>query len=48
LNEAAHVMRQALAIEPVTLTKLRSRLMFLDGNVWHDYAAALRLAGISE
>jgi TolB-like protein len=48
LNDASRVLRQALAIEPVTLTKLRSRLMFLDQNIWHDYAAALRLAGISE
>lgn len=48
LAEAAEALREALEIEPVTLTKLRARLMFLDENVWRDYAAGLRLAGIPE
>jgi tetratricopeptide (TPR) repeat protein len=48
VNQAAEVARQTLTIEPLTLTKLRARLMFIDEGVWHDYAAALRLAGLSE
>jgi TolB-like protein len=48
LKEAAEALRQALEIEPVTLTRLRARLMFLDQVVWDDYAEGLRLAGLSE
>jgi TolB-like protein len=48
LNEAVDALREALEIEPVTLTKLRARLMFLDEKVWSDYAAGLRLAGLPE
>jgi TolB-like protein len=48
VDEAAGVARRTLSIEPVTLTKLRSRLMFIDDGVWRDYAAGLRLAGLSE
>ena len=48
VNQAAEVARKTLSIEPVTLRKLRARLMFVDEGVWHDYAAALRLAGLSE
>jgi hypothetical protein len=38
-----------LNIEPqLTLTKLRGRLMFIEEKNWHNYAAALRLAGLPE
>jgi tetratricopeptide (TPR) repeat protein len=47
LAEAAEALQEALEIEPVTLAKLRARLMFLDDKVWSDYAAGLRLAGLS-
>jgi tetratricopeptide (TPR) repeat protein len=47
-NQAAEVAPEAVGIEPVTLTKLRTRLMFIDEGVWRDYAAGLRLAGLSE
>jgi tetratricopeptide (TPR) repeat protein len=47
MKEAAEVARQSLHIEPVTLTKLRSRLMFIDESVWRDYESGLRLAGLS-
>ena len=42
-------MREVLNVEPqLTLTKLRARLMFMEEEIWHDYAAALRLAGLPE
>jgi TolB-like protein len=48
LNEGAAALREALNIEPITLTKLRARLMFVDEGVWRDYAAGLCLAGLPE
>lgn len=49
LDRAAEVMREVLNVEPqLTLTKLRARLMFMEEEIWHDYAAALRLAGLPE
>jgi TolB-like protein len=49
LDDAAEVVREVLNIEPqLTLTKLRTRLMFMEENVWNDYSAALRLAGLPE
>jgi TolB-like protein/tetratricopeptide (TPR) repeat protein len=48
VNEATEVARRTLSIEPVTLTNLRSRLMFIDEAVWRDYSAGLSLAGIVE
>ena len=49
LDEAAQAIRRALNVEPqLTLTKLRSRLMFLDEKTWRDYSVALRLAGLPE
>jgi tetratricopeptide (TPR) repeat protein len=49
LNDAAEVIREVLNIEPqLTLTKLRARLMFIEENIWHDYAVAMRLAGLPE
>jgi tetratricopeptide (TPR) repeat protein len=49
LNDTAEAMREALNIEPqLNLTKLRTRLMYIQEKIWHDYAAALRLAGLPE
>jgi TolB-like protein len=49
LNDAAAAIREALNIEPqLTLTKLRARKMFIEENIWRDYAAALRLTGLPE
>ena len=49
LNDAAQITRQVLGIEPqLTLARLRTRLMFIEENVWHRYSAALRLAGLPE
>ena len=49
LDRAAAAMREVLSIEPqLTLAKLRARLMFIEETVWHDYSAALRLAGLPE
>jgi TolB-like protein/tetratricopeptide (TPR) repeat protein len=48
-DDAAEVMREVLNIEPhLTLTKLRARSMQIEENLWNDYAAALRLAGLPE
>jgi TolB-like protein len=47
LNDGAEAIREVLKIEPeLTLTKLRARLMFIEDNIWQDYSAALRLAGL--
>ena len=48
VTQATEVARKALSIEPVTLTKLRRRLMFIDEGVWRDYAAGLRDAGVAD
>jgi tetratricopeptide (TPR) repeat protein len=48
VNQAAEVARKALSIEPVTLAKLRGRLMFIDDGGWRDYAAGLRDAGLAD
>jgi tetratricopeptide (TPR) repeat protein len=49
LNDAAAAIREALNIEPhLTLTKLRARKMFIQEDIWRDYAAALRLTGLPE
>jgi TolB-like protein/Flp pilus assembly protein TadD len=49
LNDAAEVIREVLNVEPqLTLTKLRARVMFIEEKIWHDYAAAMRLAGLPE
>ena len=49
LNDAAEVVREVLNIEPqLTLTKLRARSMYMEENIWNDYSAALRLAGLPE
>jgi TolB-like protein len=48
LDEGAAAVREALNIEPMTLTRLRARLMFVDEDVWRDYAAGLRLTGLPE
>ena len=49
LNDAAAAIGDVRAIEPqLTLTNLRTHLMFVEESVWHDYAAALRLAGLPE
>jgi TolB-like protein/predicted nucleic acid-binding protein len=49
LKHAAEAIQEVLDIEPqLTLTKLRARLMFIEENVWSNYSAALRLAGLSE
>jgi tetratricopeptide (TPR) repeat protein len=48
-DDAAEVIREVLNIEPhLTLTKLRARSMQIEENLWNDYAAALRLAGLPE
>lgn len=47
--EAAEVVRKLLDIEPhLTLLRLRGRMMNVDENLWKDYSAALRLAGLPE
>jgi TolB-like protein/predicted Zn-dependent protease len=49
LNDAAEAIREALNIEPqLTLTKLRARKMFIQEDIWRDYATALRLTGLPE
>jgi tetratricopeptide (TPR) repeat protein len=49
LNQAAGAIREVLSIEPqLTLARLRARLMFIEETVWHEYSAALRLAGLPE
>jgi TolB-like protein len=48
LDEGAAALREALNIEPMTLTRLRARLMFVHEGVWRDYAAGLRLTGLPE
>jgi TolB-like protein/tetratricopeptide (TPR) repeat protein len=49
VGEAAAVLRECLAIEPgLTLTKLRTRLMFMDDWCWSRYAQGLRAAGLPE
>jgi tetratricopeptide (TPR) repeat protein len=46
-NEAAEVARKVLAIEPqLTLTRLRTRGMYLNAELWSEYSAALHIAGI--
>ncbi len=48
-SEATQVMREALQIEPqLTLTKVRARVLLKEESEWHDYSAALRLAGLPE
>jgi TolB-like protein len=49
VNHAAEAIRTVLDVEPgLTLTKLRTRLMFIEENTWRDYSAALRIAGLGE
>jgi tetratricopeptide (TPR) repeat protein len=49
LKDGAETIQDVLKIEPgLTLTRLRARLMFIDKNIWQDYSAALRLAGLPE
>jgi tetratricopeptide (TPR) repeat protein len=49
LNDAAAAIREVLNIEPqFTLTKLRARRMYIQEDIWRDYAAALRLTGLPE
>jgi tetratricopeptide (TPR) repeat protein len=48
VNQAAEVAHKALSIEPVTLTRLRGRLMFIDESVWRHYSAGLELAGVPD
>ena len=49
LNDAAAAIREVLNIEPqFTLTKLRARKMYIQEDIWRDYAAALRLTGLPE
>ena len=49
LEHAAEAIREVLNVEPqLTLTTLRCRLMFIEETIWHNYSAALRLAGLPE
>jgi TolB-like protein len=49
LKDGAQAIQEVLKIEPgLTLTKLRARLMFIEDNIWRDYSAALRSAGLPE
>ena len=49
VGEAAAVVRQILDIEPdLTVTRLRTRLMFMDESCWSRYALGLRAAGLPE
>jgi TolB-like protein/tetratricopeptide (TPR) repeat protein len=49
-SEAAEVARKALDVEPeLTLTRLRARFIWVNSSeVWNEYLAALRIAGIPE
>jgi TolB-like protein/Tfp pilus assembly protein PilF len=48
-SEAAEVVQKVLEAEPqLTLTRLRGRAMMINSEVWNDFAAALRIAGIPE
>jgi tetratricopeptide (TPR) repeat protein len=49
-REAAEVARKVLEAEPqLTLTKLRARAMYLmNSELWNEFSAALRIAGIPE
>jgi len=48
-DEAAAALRKNLDIEPgLTLTTLRTRLMFMDHGHWSRYAQGLRAAGLPE
>jgi TolB-like protein/Tfp pilus assembly protein PilF len=48
-SDAAEVVRKVLEAEPqLTLTRLRGRAMMIKSEVWNEYAAALRIAGIPE
>ena len=49
MTDAALVAQDAIGIEPnLNLEKLRARLMFIEENIWQNYAGALRLAGFPE
>jgi tetratricopeptide (TPR) repeat protein len=49
INHAIGVMRKVQAIEPqLTLGKLRTRLSFMEEQIWQDYSAALRVAGLGD
>jgi TolB-like protein len=48
-DAAAEAMRELLAIEPnLTLSRLRGRMMNVEDDLWNEYSAALRLAGLPE
>ena len=49
VNHATDVMRKVQAIEPhLTLTELRTRLPYMEEEIWQNYSAALRVAGLPE
>jgi hypothetical protein len=49
LDDAAAAVGEAVKIEPqLTLTRLRARKMFIHEDIWRDYSAALRRAGLPE
>ena len=48
-DKAAEWVQQLLKGEPaLTISKQRSRMMFMDENVWNKLADGLRLAGLPE
>jgi hypothetical protein len=48
-SEAAEIVRKVLDAEPqLTLARLRARNIFLNAEVWNEYLAGLRIAGIPE
>lgn len=48
-EEATELMRTVLKIDPnITISKLRTRIMFMDEGVWQRYADGLRRAGLPE
>jgi TolB-like protein/class 3 adenylate cyclase len=47
-DKAAKELREALRLEPITLSKLRAKTMFYEESVWNKLADGLRLAGLPE
>jgi tetratricopeptide (TPR) repeat protein len=48
-EKAATFIQQLLKNEPqLSLSRLRSRLMFMDGRVWDNFSEGLRLAGMPD
>jgi hypothetical protein len=48
-EKAATLIHQLLKNEPqLSLSRLRSRLMFMDDRVWESFSEGLRLAGMPE